>query len=100
MDGRAAFTQPGDPRRAGEAMIRVVESDEPPLRLLLGNPAADLAPNSTVEVPGVAKVTVHKQSKTEDTLSVTMLHVELLAPRGDLPKGAVVEVGHSTSRLK
>jgi NAD(P)-dependent dehydrogenase (short-subunit alcohol dehydrogenase family) len=44
MDGSAAFTQPGDPRRAGEAMIRVVDADDPPLRLLLGRAAADMAP--------------------------------------------------------
>lgn len=44
MDGSQAFTQPGDPYRAGEAMIRVVESDDPPLRLLLGKAAADMAP--------------------------------------------------------
>ncbi|WP_026204191.1 oxidoreductase [Actinomycetospora chiangmaiensis] len=44
MDGRGAFTQPGDPRRAAEAMRQVVASEEPPLRLLLGNAAADLAP--------------------------------------------------------
>jgi NAD(P)-dependent dehydrogenase (short-subunit alcohol dehydrogenase family) len=44
MDGSGAFTQPGDPRRAAEAMIRVVDSDDPPRRLLLGEMAADLAP--------------------------------------------------------
>ncbi|MEJ2862715.1 oxidoreductase [Actinomycetospora flava] len=44
MDGSQAFTQPGDPRRAGEAMIRVVTSGNPPRRLLLGEMAADLAP--------------------------------------------------------
>ncbi|MCD2192959.1 SDR family NAD(P)-dependent oxidoreductase [Actinomycetospora endophytica] len=44
MDGRGAFTQPGDPRRAADAMREVVASGEPPLRLLLGNAAADLAP--------------------------------------------------------
>jgi NAD(P)-dependent dehydrogenase (short-subunit alcohol dehydrogenase family) len=44
MDGSQAFTQPGDPRRAGEAMIRVVDADDPPRRLLLGEMAADLAP--------------------------------------------------------
>jgi NAD(P)-dependent dehydrogenase (short-subunit alcohol dehydrogenase family) len=44
MDGSQAFTQPGDPHRAGEAMIRVVSSDDPPRRLLLGEMAADLAP--------------------------------------------------------
>lgn len=44
MDGSQAFTQPGDPRRAGEAMVCVVDADEPPRRLLLGEMAADLAP--------------------------------------------------------
>ena len=44
MDGSHAFTQPGDPRRAGEAMRAVVASAEPPLRLLLGKAAADMAP--------------------------------------------------------
>ncbi|MBV9748142.1 MAG: SDR family NAD(P)-dependent oxidoreductase [Acetobacteraceae bacterium] len=34
--------QPGDPRRAAEAMIAAVESDNPPLRLLLGTDAIGL----------------------------------------------------------
>lgn len=45
MDGSQAFTQPGDPHRAGRAMIRAVDSDDPPRRLLLGEMAADLAPH-------------------------------------------------------
>jgi hypothetical protein len=35
MDGN----QPGDPEKAAQAMIQVVESDEPPLRLALGEDA-------------------------------------------------------------
>ena len=35
--------QPGDPVRAAEAIIAAVQSKEPPLRLLLGKPALDLA---------------------------------------------------------
>jgi hypothetical protein len=31
--------QPGDPAKAAEAMIAAVESDDPPLRLLLGSDA-------------------------------------------------------------
>jgi hypothetical protein len=31
--------QPGDPRRAAEAIVRAVEADEPPLRLPLGEMA-------------------------------------------------------------
>ena len=35
--------QPGDPVRGAEAVIAAVEASEPPLRLLLGAPALDLA---------------------------------------------------------
>jgi NAD(P)-dependent dehydrogenase (short-subunit alcohol dehydrogenase family) len=35
--------QPGDPAKAAEAMIRVVEHPNPPLRLILGSDALDLA---------------------------------------------------------
>jgi NAD(P)-dependent dehydrogenase (short-subunit alcohol dehydrogenase family) len=35
--------QPGDPDRAAEAVIAAVESDEPPLRLLLGKAAYEIA---------------------------------------------------------
>ena len=34
--------QPGDPRRAAKAMCTVVEDSNPPQRIILGNPAADL----------------------------------------------------------
>ena len=44
LSGAHARTQPGDPRRAGEALLRVLESDDPPRRLLLGAFAADTAP--------------------------------------------------------
>jgi NAD(P)-dependent dehydrogenase (short-subunit alcohol dehydrogenase family) len=37
MDGK----QPGDPEKAAQAIIRVVESDEPPLRLVLGEDAVN-----------------------------------------------------------
>jgi len=36
-------TQQGDPVRAAEAIIQAVESDEPPLHLLLGRPAYEMA---------------------------------------------------------
>jgi len=35
--------QPGDPARAAAAIVRIVESPSPPLRVLLGRPALDLA---------------------------------------------------------
>jgi NAD(P)-dependent dehydrogenase (short-subunit alcohol dehydrogenase family) len=36
-------TQPGDPKRAADAIIKTVESNAPPLRLLLGQMAIDTA---------------------------------------------------------
>lgn len=42
--GAYARTQPGDPRKAAAALLQVLDSEEPPLRLLLGAAAADLAP--------------------------------------------------------
>lgn len=36
-------TQPGDPAKAAQAIIGIVAADEPPLRLLLGKDALDLA---------------------------------------------------------
>lgn len=44
MSGAYAGTQPGDPRRAAEALLAVLDSPAPPRRLLLGAMAADLAP--------------------------------------------------------
>lgn len=42
--GAYARTQPGDPHRAGQALLRVLESASPPRRLLLGSAAAELGP--------------------------------------------------------
>lgn len=42
--GAHARTQQGDPRRAAEALLQVLDSARPPLRLLLGASAAELAP--------------------------------------------------------
>jgi NAD(P)-dependent dehydrogenase (short-subunit alcohol dehydrogenase family) len=44
LSGAHAFTQPGDPARAAQALLSVLESNQPPLRLLLGRSAADIAP--------------------------------------------------------
>ncbi len=44
LSGALAGTQPGDPRRAGEALLAVLASPTPPRRLLLGTFAADRAP--------------------------------------------------------
>jgi NAD(P)-dependent dehydrogenase (short-subunit alcohol dehydrogenase family) len=40
--------QPGDPVRAAEAIIAAVQSDAPPLHLVLGKPALDIARNKLV----------------------------------------------------
>jgi hypothetical protein len=37
MDG----SQPGDPAKAAQAILEVLDSDHPPLRLALGNDAVD-----------------------------------------------------------
>ncbi len=42
-------TQPGDPARAARVIIDVVESPDPPRRLLLGSDAVDLALASGAE---------------------------------------------------
>ncbi len=44
LSGENAFTQPGDPARAAQALLAVLDSEHPPLRLLLGQRAADVAP--------------------------------------------------------
>ena len=44
MDGSQARTQPGDPRKAAEALLTVLDSPTPPRRLLLGKMAADVGP--------------------------------------------------------
>jgi hypothetical protein len=46
LSGSYARTQPGDPRKAGEALLKVLASDAPPRRLLLGAIAADTAPRA------------------------------------------------------
>jgi hypothetical protein len=35
-------TQPGDPAKAADALIKVVESNDPPYMLVLGNDASDI----------------------------------------------------------
>jgi NAD(P)-dependent dehydrogenase (short-subunit alcohol dehydrogenase family) len=43
MTGEYELQQPGDPVRAAEALLRVVDSENPPLRLIMGGGALDLA---------------------------------------------------------
>lgn len=42
--------EPGDPKKAAEAIISVVESENPPLRLLLGNDAYQIAVNKFTQL--------------------------------------------------
>ncbi|MEV6073600.1 oxidoreductase [Streptomyces sp. NPDC052069] len=49
LSGAYADVQPGDPRKAGQTLIKLLEEENPPLRLLLGNSAADLAPRTYQE---------------------------------------------------
>jgi NAD(P)-dependent dehydrogenase (short-subunit alcohol dehydrogenase family) len=44
--GAHAFTQPGDPAKAAQALLAVLASDNPPLRLLLGRSAAEMVPEA------------------------------------------------------
>lgn len=44
LSGAYAHLQPGDPYKAGLALLKLVDAEDPPVRLLLGNSAADLAP--------------------------------------------------------
>jgi NAD(P)-dependent dehydrogenase (short-subunit alcohol dehydrogenase family) len=43
MTDERALRQPGDPGRAAEALLQLVDAEDPPLRLVMGNGALDLA---------------------------------------------------------
>lgn len=43
LEGDLSGQEPGDPKKAAEAIVRVVELEHPPLRLLLGNSAYNAA---------------------------------------------------------
>ncbi|MEU0382645.1 oxidoreductase [Streptomyces cyaneofuscatus] len=44
LSGAYAHLQPGDPAKAGTAILELLDAEEPPLRVLLGSGAAELAP--------------------------------------------------------
>ncbi|UUU30198.1 oxidoreductase [Streptomyces sp. CA-210063] len=44
LSGAYAHLQPGDPAKVGAALFEVLDAEKPPLRILLGNGASDLAP--------------------------------------------------------
>ncbi|MFE6721717.1 oxidoreductase [Streptomyces albidoflavus] len=44
LSGAYAHLQPGDPDKAAGALLELVRAEQPPLRILLGNGAAELAP--------------------------------------------------------
>lgn len=68
---------------------------------IAGKPVADvdLAPNSTIEIPGIAKVVVRQRTMGDSSMTITMLRVELLKGVAGLPIGSVIEVGYSRSTL-
>ena len=46
LSGQFAHTQPGDPHKAAQAILAMLSEANPPLRLLLGKLAADIAPRT------------------------------------------------------
>lgn len=53
----------------------------------------NVAPNTTIEIPNVAKVIVNEQYRNACTTVIRGLHVTLLKPYGDMPVGADIEAG-------
>jgi NAD(P)-dependent dehydrogenase (short-subunit alcohol dehydrogenase family) len=51
IDGMGGGTQPGDPRKAAEAIRSMLDSAETPLRLALGDDASTRSGRSTPSVP-------------------------------------------------
>ncbi|HET6740917.1 MAG TPA: oxidoreductase [Kribbella sp.] len=58
-------TQPGDPAKAAQAIIGVVATDEPPLRLLLGKDALDLAAKASTSRADEAARWAHITTSTD-----------------------------------
>jgi hypothetical protein len=50
LSGNYAGKQPGDPLKAGEALLHITSLAEPPLRLLLGSDAYNAAENHALQV--------------------------------------------------
>ncbi|NHN57309.1 hypothetical protein G9U51_16175 [Calidifontibacter sp. DB0510] len=59
-----------------------------------------VAPNTTVTVPGLGRVTFHKVTRTTTGIQVTMIYIVLGQALGALPTGSVIELGVSNSSVR
>lgn len=68
---------------------------------VLGFPAidADVAPNTTIEIPVLGSVTFHKTVRTPQGLEVVMLEVKLNQVIAGLPTGTVIQVGAASATV-
>ncbi|TWE09947.1 choice-of-anchor P family protein [Rudaeicoccus suwonensis] len=57
----------------------------------------NIAPNTTLSIPGLGSVTFHKVVQTPNGIRVTMLYIVLNNALGVLPTGSVISVGVSQS---
>lgn len=59
----------------------------------------DVSPNTVIEIPGIARVTINHEERTADSAEVRVLDVVLLAPFGSLSTGARIQVGYAKASL-
>lgn len=57
----------------------------------------DVAPNTVIDIAGIARVTINHQAITADSAEVRVLDVVLLAPFGNLSAGARIQVGYAAA---
>lgn len=68
---------------------------------IAGLPAINdsVKPNTTLKLPGIGTVTLHRVVKSPKGIRVTMVHVVLANALGVLPTGSVIEIGVSETRV-
>ena len=72
--------QPGDPARAARVLLDVVAAEKPPLRLLLGSDAVQLAEQSSRARQREAAVWAGVSESTDfDTAALPLLHLPRLS---------------------
>ncbi len=59
----------------------------------------NVSPDTTIEIPGIAKVTINEQVKTSNANLIRGLYVKLLSPFGPLATGAEIEVAVATTKI-
>ncbi|MGI9093012.1 MAG: choice-of-anchor P family protein [Mycobacteriales bacterium] len=69
---------------------------------VLGLPAIDdnVAPNTTVTVPGVGSLTLYAVSKTNSAIRVTMVKLTLSVPLGGLLSGTTIIMGYAYAGIR